>query len=107
MAYSQRGEKRVNYYSSPGARYQGDITGDRDNDNARTLTDIRFAAASVGDERLSCPGLPGSVCEDKYSNCPKVATSSCWHATVKEACMASCGLCPGMTPAPSNICYNR
>ena len=107
MAYSQRGEKRVNYYSSPGARYQGDFTGNKDNDNARTLTDIRFAAASVGDESLSCPRLGGEQCEDRYTNCPAVAASSCWHSTVKEACMASCGLCPGMTPALSNTCYNR
>ena len=41
MAYSARGERRVNYYSSNNAQYQGVTTGDINNDNARTLTEVR------------------------------------------------------------------
>ena len=86
-------------------------TGNKHNDNARTLTEIRFAAANVGDEGMSCPkqnqAEPEPECKDKYKNCPDVASSSCWHSTVSEACRVSCGLCPGMTPAASNFCYNK
>ena len=71
MAYSTAGEKRVNYYSSPTTYYkvvkpakltaatttptQGLPTGSYMADNARTLTEVRFAAARVGDESISCP----------------------------------------------------
>ena len=107
MAYSTAGEKRVNYYSSPAVSYLGSTTGNRLNDNARTLTEVRFSAAGVGDESQSCPGEAEEECGDKYPNCGQVAQTSCWHSTVKEACRQSCGLCPGLTPATSNTCYNK
>ena len=107
MAYSTAGEKRVNYYSSPQVNYMGAVTGNTHNDNARTLTEVRFAAAGVGDERLSCPSQSGIDCVDRYPNCGAVALTSCWHSTVKDSCRRSCGLCPGLTPAPSNTCYNK
>lgn len=107
MAYSTAGEKRVNYYSSPQVSYMGATTGNRNNDNARTLTEVRFAAAGVGDERMSCPSEREEECVDHYPNCASVANTSCWHDTVKESCPKSCGLCPGLTPATSNTCYNK
>ena len=111
MAYNAGGEKRVNYYSSKTAEYQGITTGNIDNDNARTLKEVRFLAASIGDEQMRCPNkeTPNQEieCKDKYKNCPDMATVSCWHPTVKEVCRFSCGLCPGMTPVLSNTCYNK
>ena len=108
MAYSAKGEKRVNYYSSPQVSYMGASTGNRHNDNARTLTEVRFAAAGVGDERMSCPSSePEEECVDHHPRCSKVATTSCWHPTIKNSCPLSCGLCPGLTPALSNTCYNK
>ena len=41
MAYSTAGEKRMNYYSSSEVSYQGYDTGNKNNDNARTLTEVR------------------------------------------------------------------
>ena len=87
MAYSTAGEKRMNYYSSSGVAYQGYATGNKNNDNARTLTEVRFAAANIGDETMACPRPEAEeVCEDNYPNCPQVALTSCWHPKVKEGC---------------------
>ena len=102
---STAGEKRVNYYSSDITEYLGHNTGTSNNNNARTLTEVRFAAAGVGDESMQCP-VKEEKCLDKYPNCPSIATTSCWHSTVKEACRLSCGLCSGLSPAVSNSCYN-
>ena len=74
--------------------YQGYPTGSYDNDNARALTENRFAAANIGDESETCTvsnhsggsGAGGSTssgsavgattssstCKDKYSNCQAI-----------------------------------
>ena len=120
MAYSSSGELRVNYYSNPAVNFQGVPTGTASNDNARTLTEARFAAAAIGSESEKCPTTTSSSssgnssgttaepvsCYDKYSNCPDVV-SSCWQQQIKAGCPMSCGLCPGMTPASSISCYDR
>ena len=43
MAYSTAGEKRMNYYSSSDSEvsYNGFHMGNKDNDNDRTLTEVR------------------------------------------------------------------
>ena len=69
MAYSTAGEKRVNYYSSPAVSYLGSTTGNRLNDNARTLTEVRFSAAGVGDESLTCPGSALCRCRPPSACC--------------------------------------
>eukprot|EP00088_Acartia_fossae_P054838 TRINITY_DN6332_c0_g2_i1.p1 TRINITY_DN6332_c0_g2~~TRINITY_DN6332_c0_g2_i1.p1 ORF type:complete len:228 (-),score=55.29 TRINITY_DN6332_c0_g2_i1:122-805(-) len=46
-------------------------------------------------------------CNDKYSNCAQMAESHCWAENIKTNCPKSCGLCPGMTPVPSNTCYDQ
>jgi len=46
-----------------------------------------------------------AACEDVYSNCPELAETDCYQYT--EHCKKSCGLCPGMTPALSNTCYDE
>ena len=40
----------MNYYSSPNVHYQGILTGTTENDNARALSEVRFAIANIGDE---------------------------------------------------------
>ena len=112
MAYSTAGERRINYYSSPDVYFKGYPTGTTNNDNARTLSEVRFAAANVGDESMTCPGdvihnTPAVECKDKYDSCSTAAETSCWHEKVKNSCPSSCGLCPGMTPHISNTCYNK
>merc|ERR1712215_302158 len=54
LAYDEAGEKRVNYYSSPNVRYKGIATGRPENDNARHLTEVRFAVTDIGDESNVC-----------------------------------------------------
>ena len=79
MAYNQAGEKRMNFYSSPTAFIDEVPTGtsrfhnisdfvassfpflnqlipvhSREN-NARRLTEMRFAVANIGNESLQCP----------------------------------------------------
>ena len=111
MAYSTAGERRVNYYSSPDVNFNGIPSGTTKNDNARTLTEVRFAAAHVGDESMACPStIPTTQaveCKDNFKNCPTLSSASCWHETMKSSCPSSCGLCPGMTPHISNTCYNK
>jgi len=46
-------------------------------------------------------------CRDKYSNCPEMAENYCYRENFKRDCRKSCGLCEGMTPAPSNTCYDK
>ena len=38
----------------------------------------------------------------------RAADLSSFHdqANIAEDCSKSCGLCPGLTPAPSNTCYD-
>jgi len=45
-------------------------------------------------------------CQDQYSNCPDLAASYCYQPSIASSCYKSCGLCPGMTPAKSNTCYD-
>jgi len=116
MAYNSAGEQRVNYYSNPNVNFQGYATGTSTNDNARTLTEARFAAAAIGDESEKCSAAASSGastssvlpanCFDQYSNCQDVV-SSCWHQTIKAGCPVSCGLCPGLTPAVSISCHDQ
>ena len=108
MAYSTAGERRINYYSSPSVTYQGLSTGTVNNDNARTLHEVRFAVANIGDESMACPiEVSGASCEDSYESCPVAAETSCWHEKVQTSCPSSCGLCPGMVPHTSVTCYDK
>jgi len=54
MAYNYKGEKRINYYSNPDVKYKGLPTGTSRYNNAKVLTDQRFAAAKIGNERMKC-----------------------------------------------------
>jgi len=45
-------------------------------------------------------------CDDRFSNCPELAKTSCWQSGIKESCQKSCGLCKGLTPHESNTCYD-
>jgi hypothetical protein len=92
MAYAKNGETRVNYYSSPLLTFSGMPTGDAQSDNLRRLVEVRFMAAKVGDESMSCPGgMPSSItgggntggvsavtCMDKYRNCKVCESLSFW-----------------------------
>merc|ERR1719422_551498 len=51
------------------------------------------------------PPTTQAPCEDKYTNCPELAENKCFRFS--EHCQKSCGLCPGMTPAASNTCYDN
>ena len=55
MSYQIDSEERVNYYSSSAVYYKGYPTGTSADDNARTLTEVRFAVANFGEESLACP----------------------------------------------------
>ena len=107
MAYNTAGERRINYYSNPDVNFKGYPTGTHANDNARTMSEVRFAVANIGDESMGCPADVIVDCTDKYSSCSTAAESSCWHEKVKASCPSSCGLCPGLTPHLSNTCYNK
>ena len=112
MAYNTAGERRINYYSSPSVSFQNLPTGTVSNDNARTLQDVRFAVANIGDESMTCPNVvgaePGAVpCEDLYESCAVAAETSCWHEKVQTSCPTSCGLCLGLTPHISLTCYDK
>merc|ERR1712054_415919 len=63
-----------------------------------------------------CSGVSGPTegprttkkqCFDKYSNCPKLAETSCYQDLIAKGCPKSCGLCPDLTPARSYTCYNK
>ena len=104
MAYSKDKERRVNHYSSPAIMFSGHPTGTHENDNARALTEVRFAVANIGDEAMECPTelsnkALDTKCEDKYRSC-YLATSSCLDPQISSACPSSCGVCPGTTPVP-------
>jgi len=106
MAYNTAGEQRVNYLSNPGVLYQGSPTGDTQTNNARRLSEVRFAVAEIGDESLAC-AADIEKCEDRSAACPEAAMTSCWYESVKSSCPSSCGLCPGMAPQGSTTCYNK
>ena len=111
MAYSTAGEKRVNHYSSPDIMFSGHPTGTEENDNARALSEVRFAVANIGDEAMECPvelsnKALDTSCSDRYRSCFMVS-SSCWDPLIASGCPTSCGLCPNMVPRRSNTCYNR
>ena len=111
MAYSKDKEKRINYYSAPHVMFKGHPTGTEDNDNARALTEVRFAVANIGDEAMECPAEVNDKaldtdCRDKFRSC-FLTTSSCWDPLVAAGCSSSCGLCPGMSPLPSTACYDK
>ena len=57
MGYNYPGHSfRVNYYSNPNVNYQGSASGTSSANNAKVISDNRFAMAAVGDESGSCPG---------------------------------------------------
>merc|ERR1712215_13765 len=91
LAYETAGSKRVNYYSSPNLRYEGIVTGRPENDNARALTEVRFAVANIGDESNVCEDLV-KECRDQYKNCPELS-DACWDLQIKERCPVSCRSC--------------
>ena len=45
-------------------------------------------------------------CVDAYSTCPDLALNYCYQPSIASSCYKSCGLCPGMTPAKSNTCFD-
>merc|ERR1712123_303571 len=45
-------------------------------------------------------------CVDKWTNCPDLAERNCYKSSTAADCQKSCGLCPGLTPAASNTCYD-
>ena len=51
-------------------RIQGYPTGTSTNDNARRLREVRFAAANIGDESISC-SMPGA---QSCGSCLKIKT---------------------------------
>jgi len=60
MGYSEEGhKKRVNYWSSQKVEYKSMTTGSSTEDNARVLTENRFAFAAVGDESGDCSSKVG------------------------------------------------
>lgn len=99
MAYnSPAGEDRVNYYSSPEIFYKGTwVTGTTNDDNARVLTDNRFAAAKIGDESMRCPGNVRSAspsgCVDLWDNwkCAEIAEKG--FCPMFNSCDKTCGYC--------------
>jgi len=58
MAYSTRArEVRVNYYSSPYVKLpNGKYTGNHQANNAQRLTEVRYLAAAIGNEAMTCHG---------------------------------------------------
>ena len=52
------------------------------------------------------PMTTKAPCLDVWSNCPDLAKGHCYQPRIAEKCKKSCGLCPGLTPAPSNTCYD-
>ena len=59
MAYNADGHKtRVNFMSNPNVDYKGYPTGNAAHaDNARVVTENRFAMADIGDESGACNPL--------------------------------------------------
>merc|ERR1719187_1077625 len=97
MAYNDKGESRKNYYSSPKVRYSGLKTGVANYaDNARLITENRFAIAAIGNEKMSCPG--NGVCKNKKTNCDSweqagYCTTGKYVSWMKKNCKKSCKLC--------------
>ena len=85
MAYSTAGEKRINYYSNPSVLYRGLSTGSSSDDNARTLSEVRFAAARIGDESISCPTSPASssATTTAYTSAPSTTSTGAWKPMTK------------------------
>ena len=52
------------------------------------------------------PKTTAKPCVDEFSNCPDLAQKACYQPSIASSCYKSCGLCPGMTPAKSNTCYD-
>ena len=69
MAYNTAGEQRIDYLSNPEVLYQGLPTGTAENNNARRLSEVRFAVADIGDESMACPAETKDKCEDKSPAC--------------------------------------
>ena len=79
------------------------------------------AMCGIGDHLVTvdCGPLPADIaidpllptdapCVDKSSVCDYLAylQYTCFQLDMKINCPKSCGLCPGMTPAASNTCYD-
>ena len=102
MAYNQRGETRVNYYSSPSINFQGTMTGSQHEDNARVLSENRFAASAIGDESMQCSqGVTTAptttttsppTCRDWARNC-KSYKNYCNARIVIKYCPKMCNHC--------------
>merc|ERR1712123_446348 len=57
------------------------------------------------DGPTDAPQTTAKPCLDKYTNCADLARDNCFANA--ENCPKSCGKCDGMTPHPSNTCYNK
>ena len=79
------------------------------------------AMCGIGDHlvMVDCGPLPADIpidpllptdapCVDMYNSyiCEYMANNTCFQLDTKVDCPKSCGLCPGMTPAASNTCYD-
>jgi len=54
----------------------------------------------------SSPLKPVAPCWDVFTNCDKYVRENNCHSH-QENCKKSCGLCEGMTPHPSNTCWDE
>jgi hypothetical protein len=68
--------------------------------SASVVSCVRVAGAT------DAPRTTAKPCVDAYSNCPDLALNYCYQPSISSSCYKSCGLCPGMTPAKSNTCYD-
>merc|ERR1712107_344116 len=72
---------------------------------------IGGAIAVVKCSKTSGPTDPPKTttkpCVNKYSNCDELAKEYCYQSGIAKGCAKSCGLCEGMTPAPSYTCYDK
>merc|ERR1712123_484073 len=59
----------------------------------------------IVDGPTDAPQTTAKPCLDKYTNCADLARDDCFSWA--EHCPKSCGKCAGMTPNPSNTCYNK
>jgi len=103
MAYSRYLETRINYYSNPDVIYKRSKwaeafpTGTQDANNARVLTERRFAIAKIGDESMQCSTSRANFegqCHDETPRCVKYASEGkCSWEPMAVACPIACGLC--------------
>jgi len=72
---------------------------------------IGKAMVTVKCEKVAGPTDPPMTtkapCFDAWSSCPDRAKEKCYQPRVADKCKKSCGLCPGLTPAPSYTCYDE